>query len=159
MTTYCHVRWSFNASRRLFADVLIFFCALLLAISVTFRSPIRSRVMLQLWPPDVISPLVYLKHTVGGLVHGRPDRRDKVHPKKCVILTLDLRGCSLLLPSDPSVSFSYFFFYPRLLLPAHHFSLHTTLAYPLLSLPRLSLCLSQLPVCLILNPVEIGQAE
>lgn len=55
--------------------------------------------------------------------------------------------------------FLQLFFYPRLLVAAHHFSLHTTLTYPLLSLPRLSLCLSQLPVCLILNPVEIGQAE
>lgn len=127
------------------------------------------------------SESLYLKHTVGEGVHPTgqlktasvqqrrqrlpwegPDRRDKVHPKKCVIPALDLRRCSLLLPPDPSASFSFFFaffFYPCLLLPAHHFSLNTTLAYTLLSLPRLSLCLSQLPVCLILNPVEIGQAE
>lgn len=67
----------------------------------------------------------------------------------------DVLSCCLLTPMSPST----IFFNPHLLLPAHHFTLHTTLTYSLLSLPRLSLCLSQLPVCLILNPVEIGQAE
>lgn len=43
-----------------------------------------------------------------------------------------------------------------------HFSIPLTLHnphYPFFVSPRLSLCLSQLPVSLILNPVEIGQAE
>lgn len=43
-----------------------------------------------------------------------------------------------------------------------HFSIPFTLHnphYPFFVSPRLSMCLSQLPVSLILNPVEIGQAE
>ena len=61
----------------------------------------------------------------------------------------DSSRCSLPVPYDPSVSFNIF---PSL-------SLSITSHYPFFVSPRLSLCLSQLPVSLILNPVEIGQAE
>lgn len=120
------------------------------------------------------SESLYLKHTVGEGLRPTSHLKTASAPTTAPLRDLtgetksiqrnvlfqrgisgDVLSCCLLTPLSPSA----IFFHPRLLLPAHHFWLHTTLTYPLLSLPRLSLCLSQLPVCLILNPVEIGQAE
>lgn len=69
-----------------------------------------------------------------------------------LIFVIYLSRCPLWVPSDPPVPFNI----------SPSLSLSKTLSYLFFFFfvfPGLPLCLSQLPSSLILNPVEIGQAE
>ena len=165
-TIVIQVRFSFLFAKTAAASHprCLFSVVTLLPVSITIDFKISPQ------KPSVVSQLHIRLNTSQAAAQAWPSGRtwfvtEGDRPQK--IKKQDLQNYFLFNALSVVLSLFYLFVFSQygllwLFHLFHPFSIPFTLHnlhYPLFVSPRLSLCLSQLPVSLILNPVEIGQAE